>query len=190
MKHIKRYVALNENLNRPLTIGQYLEEIRIPEEKRDQLIRWWNENLEGVQIHYFPFATRNPILGGSLGEDGVAVNSSMAFVPTLDKLFIVLHEAAHCLQHVNDNFMQRYWDPVVAGNIEAFKRGYREVEEEANTFALEALMNTGFRDEAVRGETGFRQNERMAETVYRMMRRDIEKFRPTDFFELLKMQIL
>lgn len=111
-------------------------------------------------------------------------------ITNIDKYLLLLHESAHCLQYANDNFMQRYWDPVVAGDIAAFRRGYQQVEEEANTFALNVLMDTGFMEEAVRNEGKFRQNERMAEMVYGMMRRDIEKFRPADFFELLKMQIL
>ena len=52
------------------------------------------------------------------------------------------------------------------------------------------MRQIGFTREMDREENMLRGNERAGNMVYRMMKKDIERLNPTDFFDLLKKQIL
>jgi hypothetical protein len=52
------------------------------------------------------------------------------------------------------------------------------------------MREIGFSREMNREENMIRGNEMAGNIVYRMMQNDIERLNPTDFFDLLKKQIL
>ena len=67
---------------------------------------------------------------------------------------------------------------------------YSRLERDANDYAIGAMREIGFSREMDREENMIRGNERAGNIVYRMMQKDIERLNPTDFFDLLKKQIL
>jgi hypothetical protein len=105
------------------------------------------------------------------------------------KLFVILHESAHCDQHKEGRFMPLYFDTVVEGNKREFLVNYKMLEIEANDFAINSMREIGFAEEMNREERRLRGNENVGDVVYDMMKRDIEKFKPTDFIDLLKQQV-
>jgi hypothetical protein len=188
MKYLKSF-RLFENLDSPLSIEQFITQIGIPQQKRERIISWWNENRSDIQIHYFTFSSPNPILGVFLSTTDVAINQRVAAPPHI-KLFLALHESRHCDQHAQGILMPGYWDTVVAGDKTSFLEAYRELEHDANSFALQAMRAMGFTTEMDREETRLRGNEEVGEMIWSMMRADVQRFRPDDFIDLLKMQVL
>lgn len=190
MKHIKSY-KLFESItegNR-IEIDQFLNEIRIPNDKKSQIIEWWSQNRSRIKIYYFPFSSPQPIAGCFLSEDIIAINSRLPMPPHV-KLFIALHESRHCDQHSEGIFMGGYYETVVRGDKESFLQSYRELEADANNFAIDSMYQIGFENEMMMESNRLRLNEGAGEMVYRMMTDDIRRFNPTDFIDLLKKQIL
>ena len=189
MKHLKPFNKLFENLNTPITIEQFLKAIGMSSDKFEVVTSWWNQNRRGFKIHHFPFSSPQPIAGVFLGVDEIAINSRLPMPPFM-KLFLALHESRHCDQHREGDFMTQYYETVVGGNKELFLEGYRRLEQDANDFAVNSMREMGFSLEMDREERRIRSNEGAGVMVYRMMTSDIARFRPVDFIDLLKKQIL
>lgn len=187
MRHLKNY-KLFENLNGDGSIEKFVKEINLSPDQQKSVISWWNTNRNGFKIHYFPFSSPQPIAGVFLGVDDVAINSRLQMPPFM-KLFLALHESAHCDQYRLGIFLKSYYDTVVNGRKEDFLEGYRRLEEEANDFAIDSMREMGFSDEMDRDERRIRSNERAGEMVFRMMTNDIQRLNPIDFIDLLKKQI-
>jgi len=187
MRIIKSY-KIFESLNSHISIDEYLNMIRIPQDKIPKIVDWWNENRSNIRINYFPFSTVLPILGVFLGTDDVAINKNLN-APGFMKLFILLHESRHCDQHKEGIFMEGYYDSVVNDNKEEFLKNYEILEKDANDFAINSMKIIGFESEMKREESHLRGNESGGNHVYNMMKNDILKYNPTDFIDLLKRQI-
>jgi hypothetical protein len=189
MKHLKLF-KLFESLTETnqISIDQFLIEIRIPENKRQQIVEWWNQNRTNIKIYYFPFSSPQPIAGVFLGTDKIAINSTLPMPPHV-KLFLALHESRHCDQHTQGIFMEGYYNTVVNGDKESFLQTYTDSERDANDFAVQSMRECGFDSEMNFEEMRLRGNERAGDMVYRMMSNDIERLNPVDFFDLLKKQI-
>ena len=191
MKYLKSYKFFEsvQNLPGKITIEEFVNQIRIPDFKKQDVINWWNENRKDFNIHYFPFSSPQPIAGCFLSENTIAINSKMMMPPEV-KLFIALHESGHCNQHRENRFMEGYYNTVVQGNKEQFLQSYIELEREANDYAEMALNQIGFEQFCQSQIPRLRMNERAGEMVYQMMTNDINKYNPVDFIELLEKQIL
>lgn len=161
----------------------------MPVSKRQQVIECWNQNRSHIRIHYFPFSSTQPIAGVFLGVDEIAINQRLS-MPSHIKLFLALHESAHCDQHRENRIMSGYYDTVARGDKESFLKSYIELEKEANDFAINSMIEMGFGQEIRKEEPRLRSNERAGEMVYKMMESDIERLNPIDFIDLLKKQIL
>ena len=189
MKHLKEYMLFESLDGSQITIGEFLQRIDISPSRMDEIIKWWNENRSNIKIHFFPFKSIQPIAGVFLGTDTICVNEKMQAPPHI-RLFLALHESRHCDQYMEGGFMEGYHDTVVNGDLENFLTYYREAEEDANIFAINGLREMGFNREMDMAETMLRRNEEAGNMVYNMMTRDINRLRPTDFFDLLKKQIM
>ena len=187
MKNLKSF-KLFESSNTILNIEQLLEKININPDKIPTIVKWWNENRRHIKIYYFPFTSTHPIAGVFLGADTIAINSKMT-LPSHIRLFLALHESRHCDQHAEGNFMEGYYDTVVKGDKESFLQNYKELEKDANDFAINSMIEIGFEREMRNESQRLRSNELAGEMVYRMMTGDIEKLNPVDFIDLLKKQI-
>ena len=189
MKHIKSF-KIFESLTEEnqISIEQFLNEIRIPSNKVQQITEWWGQNRD-IKIYYFPFSSPQPIAGVFLGTDSIAINSRLPMPPHV-KLFLALHESRHCDQHAQGIFMEGYYDTVVNGDKDSFLQSYRELEKDANDFAINSMREMGFEREMNMEEMRLRGNEGAGNMVYQMMTNDINRLNPTDFIDLLKKQIL
>jgi len=85
--------------------------------------------------------------------------------------------------------MEGYYNTVVNGNKEEFLAAYRDLERDANDFAVQSMRYCGFDSEMNFEEMRLRGNERAGDMVYRMMSDDIQRLNPVDFIDLLKKQI-
>jgi hypothetical protein len=188
MKILTKF-KLFENLNAPISIENFLQNIGIPQNKIESVATWWSQNRSHIKIHYFDFKSTQPICGVFLGVDEIAINAKLRIPPHV-KLFLSLHESRHCDQHAEGILMPGYWETVVAGNKQEFLQAYAELERDANDFAIESMRQCGFSQEMDRESQMLRGNERAGEMVFKMMSDDINKLRPTDFIDLLKKQIL
>lgn len=188
MKYLKSYAKLFESQETQISIGEFLDKIGIG--KRDDIIEWWNKNRSHIKIYMFPFDTRQPIGGVFIGTDTVYLNEGLPMpMPPHIRLFLALHESRHCDQHKEGRFMQGYYDTVVNGDKESFLNAYRELEMDANDYALGAMRELGYQ---MMEERMLRSNESAGEMVYNMMLNDIRRFNlgpDSDFFDLLKKQI-
>jgi hypothetical protein len=190
MKNLKylNTFKLFESLNTILNIEQLLEKVNINPDKIPTIVNWWNENRSHIKIYYFPFTSTHPIAGVFLGTDIIVVNSKMTLPPHI-RLFLALHESRHCDQHADGKFMEGYYNSVINGDKESFLQKYKELEKDANDFAINSMIEIGFEREMRNESHRLRSNEFAGEMVYRMMRGDIEQLNPDDFFDLLKKQI-
>lgn len=68
-------------------------------------------------------------------------------------------------------------------------KAYRELEKDANDFAIDSMREIGFTREMDSEEYRLRGNEGAGNQVYAMMTKDINDMKPTDFFDLLRKQI-
>ena len=189
MKHIKSF-KIFESLTpeNQISIEQFLNEIKIPLSRVQQITEWWGQNRD-IKIYYFPFKSAKPIAGVFLGTDSIAINSSLPMPPHV-KLFLALHESRHCDQHAKGIFVEGYYDTVVNGDKDSFLQSYRELEKDANDFAINSMREMGFEREMNMEEMRLRGNEGAGNMVYQMMSNDINTLNPTDFIDLLKKQIL
>lgn len=188
MKHLRSY-KLFENLNNPVSIEQFLNEIGFQDNLKPQVINWWNQNRQGFKIHHFNFSSPKPIAGVFLGVDEIAINKRLPMPPHI-KLFLALHESGHCNQHREGRFMAGYYDTVVSGEKQSFLQSYIDLEKDANDYAFNSLREMGLERLYQFEELRLRGNQGAGEMVYRMMTEDIERFRPVDFIDLLKKQIM
>jgi hypothetical protein len=188
MNHLKSY-RIFENIDNPIGIERFLNEIGFPDNFKSQVITWWNQNRRDIKIHHFNFSSPKPIAGVFLGVDEIAINKRLPMPPHI-KLFLALHESGHCNQHREGRFMAGYYDTVVTGDKPSFLRSYMELEVDANDFAFNSLREMGLERLYQNEEPRLRGNQGAGEMVWRMMTEDIERFRPVDFIDLLKKQIL
>ena len=86
--------------------------------------------------------------------------------------------------------MSGYYDTVVNGDRSSFLQSYRELERDANDFAITSMRSVGFGREMDMEEGRLRGNEGAGNMVYQMMTNDISRLNPVDFIDLLKKQIL
>lgn len=171
-----------------ISIDDFLFEIGIQEKLIPEISDWWNENRKGVSIHYFEFGSRDPIIGVYIGENRVAINKKSRDLPDF-KLFIAIHESFHCDQDMRGE-MEKYFNLVKYGNVTEFSNYYRQIEKEANDFAISSMRDLGFSRFIDSSERMLRGNEFAGSPVYSMMRRDIEKTGAENFKDLLLSQIL
>lgn len=192
MKILKTFEKFNQQIILPnqISIGDFVD--RLNEKSRlsidkETIVNWWENNLRSIKIHYFPFKL-NQIMGCFLPGNIVCINSKSYSVSDI-KLFIALHESKHVLQDKDDTMKEKYFKTVLNGDKEEFLINYRILENEANTFAINACKEMGFNN-IVSSESKLRMNESMGEMVYTMMKNDIEKTGSTQLHELLLSQIL
>lgn len=171
-----------------ISIGNFLFEIGIQEKLIPEISDWWNQNREGISIHYFDFGSKDPIIGVYVGENRVAINKKSRDLPDF-KLFIAIHESFHCDQDMRGE-MEKYFNLVKYGNITEFSNYYRQIEKEANDFAISSMRDLGFSRFIDSSERMLRGNEFAGSPVFSMMRRDIEKTGAENFKDLLLSQIL
>ena len=183
-----KYVKTFESFGGAIGIEQFLDEINLDGGFKRQVIDWWNKNRSGIKIRHFGFSSPKPIAGVFLGVDEIAINKRLPMPPHI-KLFLALHESGHCDQHREGRFMAGYYDTVVAGNKEEFLRMYKELEKEANDYALNSMAEMGLERPIQRQGSRLRSNELAGEMVYGMMREDIARYKPADLIDLLKKQI-
>lgn len=190
---IKFNQFVNENTSFPnkITIEEFVDKLRLPMEEKDVIIEWWNKYRKRFGILYFPFNTTEPINGVFIDENTIAVNSKEAHrLPSEILLYIVLHESRHADQEVNDKFSERYFNTVLNDNKEEFLKGYKELESDANDYAIKSMEEMGFDNFVNHMGRVIRGNEKEGENVWKMMKKDIEKFQAKSFSELLSKQIL
>ena len=188
MKYLKSY-QLFEDVNQPeISIREFLVQINIPQSHFENIVQWWEENRTHIKLHYFRFSSPQPIAGVFLGSDTICVNSKLPMPPHI-KLFLALHESRHCDQHSEGRFMEGYYNTVTYNDKEGFLQAYRELEKDANDFAVSSMRQLGFEREMNFEEQRLRSNEMAGEMVFRMMRDDIQRLNPIDFFDLLEKQI-
>jgi hypothetical protein len=193
MKNYKQF--LNENANGeelildPITIESFLPRVGIPNYLVDNISRWWHQNRSHIEIYLFRFNTNKPIMGGIIGKNKIAINESSRFPPHV-KLFLALHESRHCDQYNEGIFERGYFESVKNENLKAFLGAYMYMERDANDFAISSMRACGFNREMDFEETMLRKNEEGGTRVYEMMRDDIARYDPDNFFDLIKMQIL
>ena len=171
-----------------ISIENFLFEIGIQEKLIPEISDWWNQNREGISIHYFDFGSKDPIIGVYVGENRVAINKKSRDLPDF-KLFIAIHESFHCDQDMRGE-MEKYFNLVKYGNITEFSNYYRQIEKEANDFAISSMRDLGFSRFIDSSERMLRGNEFAGSPVFSMMRRDIEKTGAENFKDLLLSQIL
>lgn len=190
---IKFNQFINENTSFPnkITIEEFVDKLRLPMEEKDVIVEWWNKYRKRFGILYFPFNTTEPINGVFIDENTIAVNSKEAHrLPSEILLYIVLHESRHADQEVNDKFSERYFNTVLNDNKEEFLKGYKELESDANDYAIKSMEEMGFDNFVNHMGRVIRGNEKEGENVWKMMKKDIEKFQAKSFSELLSKQIL
>ncbi len=158
----------------------------ISNDKIRMIVEWWNENRSNIHIRCFNFNTYEPILGVFLEGDNVLINEALPAPPEI-KLFTAAHESRHVDQHRKGEFNPFYFDPVKADDFNLFKEGYERLEKDANDYGLNAMNAMGIR--LPMPEVMLRGNERASSEVFKMMQRDIEKFKADDMFDLYKAQI-
>jgi hypothetical protein len=171
-----------------ISIDDFLFEIGIRENLIPPISEWWNENRKGISIHYFEFGSQDPIIGVYIGENKVCINKKSRDLPDF-KLFIAIHESFHCDQDMRGE-MEKYFNLVKYGNVTEFSNYYRNIEKEANDFAITSMRDLGFSGFIDFSERRLRGNEFAGAQVFSMMRRDIEKTGVENFKDLLLSQIL
>jgi hypothetical protein len=189
MKYLKSYKIFENIGHFEISIDNFLYRIGIPANKFQNICQWWGENRSNIKIHLFPFNTTKPIAGVFLGNDTICINERLPMPPHI-KLFLALHESRHCDQQRQGRFMEGYYNTVVNGDKPGFLQAYTELERDANDFAVASMRQIGFEREMNMEEMRLRGNERAGEMVYNMMKTDILTLQATDFFDLLKKQIL
>ena len=187
---IKLFEEFSNN-KREVSIDEFLDEINIDLEKREYIINWWKKNRAHIKIYHFNFSTRQPMLGACMSENEIAINEKVNMPRHMAhiKLFIALHESRHCDQEAQGILNSLYFQTVVDDNKSEFLRNYFNLEKDANDFAINSMKEIGFEREMRMEEDRLRGNENAGEMIYGMMKRDIERYNPTNFFDLLKKQI-
>jgi len=198
MKYLKTFnESINENIDTltdtltDTTIENLVDKLNFPSNIQEKVINWWNTNRSGFELDFFPFNTNQPILDCFLGGKKLAINSKGGrMVPKEILLFVALHESCHADQYKEGRFENGYFNSVINDNKEQFVTSYKELEKEANDYGLNGMKEMGF-DIFVKNASrwGLRDNEFAYDEVYEMMKKDIEKYKPNNFVELLLKQI-
>jgi hypothetical protein len=193
MINLKYFKDLFESQNEDIkgvgiSIDEFCTRIGIHPPMIPAISEWWSKNRSNIKIHFFPFGSIEPIAGVFLGTDTICINENSRMPPHI-KMFLSLHESRHCDQHRDGIFMDGYYNTVLNNDLEGFLEAYSILERDANDYAIGSMREIGFSREMDREENMLRGNERAGNMVYRMMKRDIERLNPTDFFDLLKKQI-
>ncbi len=189
MKYIRTFKLFEAIDQSPIPINEFLKKIGISDHLIDGISKWWMENRPNIKIYFFPFKGIMPIVGVFMDKDVIYINEGIR-MPSYMKLFLALHESRHCDQYEKGILIEGYYDTVVKGDMESFLTSYKELEKDANDFAISSMRECGFTKEMNIAEDMLRSNEMAGKMVYRMMRADIEKYQPVDFFDLLRKQIL
>jgi len=171
-----------------ISIDDFLFEIGIRENLISPISEWWNENRKGISIHYFEFGSQDPIIGVYIGENKVCINKKSRDLPDF-KLFIAIHESFHCDQDMRGG-MEKEFNLAKYGNVTEFSNYYRQIEKEANDFAISSMRDLGFSRFIDSSEKRLRVNEFAGAQVFSMMKRDIEKTGAENSKDLLFSQIL
>ena len=171
-----------------ISIDDFLFEIGIRENLISPISEWWNENRKGISIHYFEFGSQDPIIGVYIGENKVCINKKSRDLPDF-KLFVVIHESFHCDQDMRGG-MEKEFNLAKYGNVTEFSNYYRQIEKEANDFAISSMRDLGFSRFIDSSEKRLRVNEFAGAQVFSMMKRDIEKTGAENSKDLLLSQIL
>ena len=190
MKYIKSYTLFEseKSIPSPISIEEFLDAINMPFESRQTIIEWWIENRNRIQIHYFPFNRNMMAYGAVFSNDSIAINSNFNADP-LFTLYIALHESAHSDQ-ANEQRINPYFDTVVADDLDNFILAYNELEQEANDYAEQSMIELGF-NQFIRQNVGMlRQNLNYALPVFQAMKRDIQKYKPESLTDLIRNMIL
>jgi hypothetical protein len=193
MKNLKTFEDLfeSEDLSDSLvSIEEFARRIGIDPSMIPGISEWWNENRSNIDIHLFNFSSTEPICGVFLGIDTVCINNRDLRMPPHVKMFLALHESRHCDQYREGGFMEGYYDTVINDDLNGFLEAYSMFERDANDYAIRSMREIGFGREMDREEGRLRSNEIAGNMVFRMMKNDINRLNPTDFFDLLKKQIL
>lgn len=172
-----------------ISIAEFVRQIGFSGEMATRICDYWNRTRGDVNIFWFPFACPQPILGGKIGDDDIAINFGVR-VPKEMLLFILFHESQHVQQGKEGRLEEQYFQTVLDDQREEFMDNYRRLEDEANTFALESLREVGLDYFANAQEQRIRSNERAGAGVFRMMQEDIARTGATSFAELIRKQIL
>jgi hypothetical protein len=178
-----------DQLPPPISAVQFAEEIRMYPQDVLKFSQIWQKVRPGYKIHYFPFKSNHPILGCFFYDKDVCVNQRVP-LPPLIKAFIALHESRHCQQYQDGILEKGYFTTVVEGDKEDFLVNYRQLEEDANNFALDSLSEGGFENFVLQEGHRLKGNENMGSQIYHMMREDIKKTGATTFADLIFSQIL
>ena len=189
MKNLRYYHLFESSIGKPtVTIEDFLQRVGLGRDpKFSRIVEWWKANRSDFKINYFTFSSPQPIAGVYLGTNEIAINERLPMPPHV-KLFLALHESRHCDQEAQGIIQPGYYDTVVRGDINSFLQSYRELERDANDFAIRCMTEMGF--DMRFEEPRLRANEGAGQMVYAMMTNDIARFRPIDFIDLLKKQIL
>jgi hypothetical protein len=186
LKHYKLFESLSDQ--KEVTIEEFLQKSEvskvITKEDAEKLIKWWNDNRSHIKIFLIKVFYK-PIMGGIIEENTIFINNNAQVNPLL-KLFILFHESRHIDQHNEGRFEDGYYNSVVNGDKDLFLKSYKELEEDANTYALNSLKEIGIDGW---NERMLRGNENMGNMVYDMMKKDIETYKPKNFYELIEKQI-
>ena len=192
MKNLRRYndfITESTTYRGKISIEDYIDAVNndgLLTPHRENIIKWWNENRENIDIHYFPFS-KLKAYGAVLSENAVAVNSDMR-IPSEFLLFLILHESRHLDQMPDNEFEDGYYINVVNNDLENFSKSYKLLERDANQYANNTLEEMGIM--GVMSKYSLDRNESMGIQVFSMMRRDIEKYKSTSFLDLIRKQIL
>lgn len=158
---------------------------------RKSLRDWWNLNRKDISIHIFPFKTNLPILGCFMGDKKVAINSNEAKMVSPEMvLFVLLHESRHSDQYDSGKYQDEYFESVFRCDIDSFRRTYLSAEMDANSYAISSMREMGFDYFLDSDEEKVRKNELVVDSVYAMMRDDIEKYEALNLMDLVFKQIL
>lgn len=189
LKYFKQLFESEDLISPGRSIEDFCIGIGINPSMISNISEWWSKNRSNIKIHLFPFSSPDPIAGVFLGDDTVCINESLRMPPHI-KMFLALHESRHCDQERKGMFMEGYYDTVINNDLDGFLEAYSKLEKDANDYAINSMREIGFSREMDMEENRLRGNERAGNMVYSMMKRDIERLNPTDFFDLLKKQIL
>lgn len=181
-----------------ISIEDFVEEIDIDKSHKSTVINWWKNNRSRFKIFYFSFKTSHPIMGCFLGKNSIAINkinyeySVKSKMPPEIILYIALHESKHADQFLYGKFSKFYFEPVLNHDQAEFIKGYHRLEKEANTYAENSMKEMNYDKFIEIHGKHMRENENYfaSDNVYNMMKKDIKKYEPYDFIDLLKKQIL
>jgi hypothetical protein len=191
MKYLKKF-KLFESLDsqKEISIEDYLKEIELDKTTNiEPIIEWWKENRPHIKLYYFNFNSSEPIMGGIIADNTICINKKVQMAPQI-KLFIALHESKHIDQHNEGRFEEGYFKTVLNGDKEKFLDAYVELEKEANDFAFQSIKDLNIDWFVSYKEKMLRHNESLGNIIYQMMKQDIERLNVTNFYELIKKQIL